>query len=227
MKILKFGGTSVGNAERILHVVDIIQNYHLSNVKIAAVFSAFSGVTDQLIEVSNRAIKRDNSYLGLYQNLRLKHIDIFDLLVTHSKKKSALKHITDHFDELNDILKGLYLLRELTPRILDNILSYGERLSAFIISEALKSKNVDCEYVNTATIIKTDSGFGNAHVNYELTNRNIIDHFKTHSQIQIITGFIASNDDGEITTLGRGGSDFTASIIGAAVTAKEIEIWTE
>ena len=227
MKILKFGGTSVGNAERIIHVVNIIQDYHSKNVKIAAVFSAFSGVTDQLIEVSNRAIKRDNSYLGLYQNLRLKHIDIFDLLVTHSKKKSALKHITDHFDELNDILKGLYLLRELTPRILDNILSYGERLSAFIISEALKSKNVDCEYVNTATIIKTDSGFGNAHVNYELTNRNIIDHFKTHSQIQIITGFIASNDDGEITTLGRGGSDFTASIIGAAVTAKEIEIWTD
>ncbi len=227
MKILKFGGTSVGNAERIIHVVDIIQNYHSNNTTIAAVFSAFSGVTDQLIEVSNRAIKRDNSYLGLYQNLRLKHIDIIEALVTHSKKKSVLKYIANHFDELNDILKGLYLLRELTPRILDNILSYGERLSSYIISEALKSRNVECEYINAAKIIKTDNNFGNAHVNYKLTNKNIINHFKAHSQIQIITGFIGSNEDGEITTLGRGGSDFTASIIGAALQAEEIEIWTD
>jgi aspartokinase/homoserine dehydrogenase 1 len=227
MKILKFGGTSVGNAERILHVVEIIQNYHSIDTKIAVVFSAFGGVTDQLIELSSKATKRDNSYLGLYQDLRLKHLDIFDILVTHPKRKSALKHVIDHFDELHDILKGLYLLRELTPRILDNILSYGERLSSFIISEALRSKDIECKYVNAAKIIKTDSSFGNAHINYDLTNKNIKHHFKTNSQIQIITGFIASNDDGEITTLGRGGSDFTASIIGAALKVEEIEIWTD
>lgn len=227
MKILKFGGSSVGNAERILNVVDIIKNYYSTNIKMSAVFSAFGGVTDQLIDISNRAIKRDNSYLALYQNLRLKHLDIFDILVTHPGKKTVLKHITDHFDELNDILKGLYLLRELTPRILDNILSYGERLSSFIISEALKSKGIECKYVNASKIIKTDSNFGDAHVNFNLTNKNIIHYFKTNLQIQIITGFIASNNNGEITTLGRGGSDFTASIIGAALKAEEIEIWTD
>ncbi|MCB0744331.1 MAG: bifunctional aspartate kinase/homoserine dehydrogenase I, partial [Ignavibacteriae bacterium] len=159
--------------------------------------------------------------------LRLKHLEAFEILVTHSKKNSVQKHITDHFDELSDIIKGLYLLRELTPRILDNILSYGERLSAYIISEALKSRKIDCEYLNASKIIKTDNGFGNAHVNYDVTNSNIEKYFKTHLQTQIITGFIGSNEDGEITTLGRGGSDFTASIIGAALKAEEIEIWTD
>ncbi|MBK8945122.1 MAG: bifunctional aspartate kinase/homoserine dehydrogenase I [Ignavibacteriae bacterium] len=227
MKVLKFGGTSVGNANRISQVIKIIEDYNFQNVKIAVVFSAFGGVTDQLIDLSNKALKRDDSYLGLFQSLRLKHLEAFDVLVNHAKKSSAQKHITDHFDELSDILKGLYLLRELTPRILDNILSYGERLSNFIIAEAIKSKKIDCEYLNSTKIIKTDSNFGNAHVNYEITNSNIVKYFKSHQIMQIVTGFIGSNETGEITTLGRGGSDFTASIIGAALKAEEIEIWTD
>lgn len=227
MKVLKFGGTSVGNAERISQVINIIEDYNSKNIKIAVVFSAFGGVTDQLIDLSNRALKRDDSYLGLFQSLRLKHLDAFDVLVNHSKKNSAQKHITDHFDELNDILKGIYLLRELTPRILDNILSYGERLSNFIIAEAIKSKKIECEYLNATKIIKTDNNFGNAHVNYEQTNSNIVKYFKAHQLMQIVTGFIGLNEEGEITTLGRGGSDFTASIIGSALKVEEIEIWTD
>ncbi|MFZ1291799.1 MAG: bifunctional aspartate kinase/homoserine dehydrogenase I [Melioribacteraceae bacterium] len=227
MKVLKFGGTSVGNSERISQVIKIIEDYHSQNQKIAVVFSAFGGVTDQLIDLSQKALKRDDSYLGLFQSLRLKHLEAFDVLVYHSKKNSAQKHITDHFDELSDILKGLYLLRELTPRILDNILSYGERLSNFIIAEAIKSKKIDCEYLNASKIIKTDNNFGNAHVNYEITNSNIVKYFKSHQSMQIVTGFIGSNENGEITTLGRGGSDFTASIIGSALKVEEIEIWTD
>ena len=227
MKVLKFGGTSVGNAERIAQVIDIIEDYNSNNQKINVVFSAFGGVTDQLIALSSIALKKDETYLNLLNALRLKHIEVFETLVTHSNKSEVLKHITEHFDELNDVLKGVYLLKELTPRILDSILSYGERLSAYIISEALKSRNIECEYLNATSIIKTDNNFGNAHVNYELTNANIIKYFKTHLKLQCITGFIASNDAGEITTLGRGGSDFTASIIGAALKANEIEIWTD
>lgn len=227
MKIIKFGGSSVGDGERISQVIDIIAEYNSANQKIAVVFSAFGGVTDHLISLSNKAVLRDDSFLGLFQNIRLKHLDTFDTLVNHSKRNSVQKHITDHFDELNDILKGIYLLRELTPRILDNILSYGERLSNYIISEAIKSRKIECEYLNASKIIKTNNNYGNAHVNYELTNSNIVKYFKTHSVMQIITGFIASNESGEITTLGRGGSDFTASIFGAALKAKEIEIWTD
>lgn len=227
MKVLKFGGTSVGNAERVSQVIDIIEDYYLKNQKISVVFSAFGGVTDQLIALSNSALKRDDTYPDLLNNLRKKHLDVFETLVKKNNKTLALRHITEHFDELEDVLKGVYLLKELTPRILDSILSYGERLSAFIISEAVKCRKIECEYLNTTTIIKTDDNFGNAHVNYELTNSNIIKYFKAHPKLQCITGFIASDESGEITTLGRGGSDFTASIIGAALKAAEIEIWTD
>ncbi len=227
MKILKFGGTSVGNAERISKVLDIIESYHKNNIKIASVFSAFGGVTNSLIELSEKALARDDSYLGIFQALRLKHFEIFDALVTHSKKTSIQEKIANLFDDLNDILKGVYLLKELTPRIIDNVISYGERLSAYIISEALKSRNIECGFLDTTKIIKTNSAFGNANVNYEITNENIRKYFKKHTKTQIITGFIASNESGEITTLGRGGSDLTASIIGAALKANEIEIWTD
>lgn len=227
MIILKFGGSSVGNAERIASVIDIIKSYKSENKKIHVVFSAFGGVTDQLIAISNEALKRDENYIDSFNSLRAKHFEIFETLVTHSKKNDVLKHISERFDELNDILKGIFLLKELTPRILDSILSYGERLSAYIISEALKSRKIDCEYLNASTIIKTDNNFGNAHVNYEATNNNIIKYFDKHNEMQCITGFIASDDDNEITTLGRGGSDFTAAIIGAALKVKEIEIWTD
>lgn len=227
MKILKFGGTSVGDAERVGKVLQIISQYHERKEDISVVFSAFGGVTDQLIDLSNQAVNRNDSYLASFQNIRLRHLEVFDKLITHSQKNLVQKTITDHFDELADILKGLYLLRELTPRILDSILSYGERLSAFIISEALKSRHIDCEYLNASKIIKTNSVFGNAHVNLETTNKNIIDYFKDHKNIQIITGFIGSDDNNEITTIGRGGSDFTASIIGSALKVSEIEIWTD
>ncbi len=227
MKILKFGGSSVGNAERIKKVLKIIEGYYQKKQKISIVFSAFGGITDQLIELSNKALNREDSYLASFQNIRLRHLDVFEELVTHENKNIALKEITDHFEELADILKGLYLLRELSPRILDSILSNGERLSAFIINEALKSRNIECEYLNTTQIIKTNSAFGNAHVISGLTTKNIIKHFKEHEKIQIITGFIASDENGEITTLGRGGSDFTASLIGSALKVDEIEIWTD
>jgi len=227
MKILKFGGTSVGNAERIGKVLEIISEYHQKKEDISVVFSAFGGVTDQLIDLSNKALNREDSYLAAFQNIRLRHLEVFDKLVTHPQKAQVNTIITNHFDELADILKGLYLLRELTPRILDSILSYGERLSAYIISEALKSQNIDCEYLNATKIIKTNSVFGNAHVNLETSNKKIIDYFKNHKNIQIITGFIGSDDNNEITTIGRGGSDFTASIIGSALKVSEIEIWTD
>ncbi len=227
MKILKFGGTSVGNAERISEVLDIIESYNNNNIKIASVFSAFGGVTNQLIVLSEKALSRNDSYLGMFQSLRLKHFEIFNTLVTHSKKNLVEEQITKLFDNLNDIIKGIYLLKELTPRILDNVVSFGERLSAYIISEALKSRNIDCEFLDATKIITTNSSFGNAAVDYDITNKKIKKYFKQHSKIQIVTGFIASNEEGEITTLGRGGSDLTASIIGAALKADEIEIWTD
>lgn len=227
MKILKFGGTSVGNAKRIKNVLEIIEQYDKRKENISVVFSAFGGVTDQLIKVSQKALAGNDSYLASFQNLRLQHLDIFKELVTHSKKNQVQKNINGLFEKLADMLKGLYLLRELTPRILDNILSYGERLSAYIICEALISRKIDCEFLDATTIIKTNSDFGNASIEPKKTQQNIINHFKANKKMQIITGFIASDDNGVVTTLGRGGSDFTASLIGSVLKVDEIEIWTD
>ena len=227
MKILKFGGSSVGNAKRIADVLAIINQYHTRKENISVVFSAFGGVTDQLINVSEKALVGDDSYLSSFQNLRLQHLDIFKELVTHTKKNQVQVKINELFDKLADMLKGIYLLRELTPRILDNILSYGERLSSYIICEALISKKIDCEFLDTTSIIKTNSNFGNASIEPKITQKNIIKHFKENTKMQIITGFIASDDNGDVTTLGRGGSDFTASLIGSVLKVDEIEIWTD
>lgn len=227
MKILKFGGTSVGSVKSILQVIKIIENYIHDKEKISVVFSAIAGVTDTLIDLSHKALKREDVYLAEFQNLRIKHNDILKALITQSLNSSVQIKLNKYFEELADILKGIYLLRELTPRILDKILSYGEKLSTYIIYEALRNKNIECEILDTANIIKTNNSFGNASVNFDKTNKNIVEYFSSHKSLQIITGFIASNDEGDITTLGRGGSDYTASIIGAALNADEIEIWTD
>ena len=198
MKILKFGGSSTASAERIKRVVEIIKNYHNAKTKIAVVFSAFGGVTDELIEVSKKALLRDDSYLEIFQKIKIKHLNTSAKLITHKNKKEVKKQIENYFNELSDILKGIYLLKELTPRILDKIMSYGEKLSNYIISETLKSSNIKAEFLDTSTIIKTDNTFGNARINVEKTNKNILEHFGRCSKMQIITGFIASNEKNDL-----------------------------
>ncbi len=228
MKVLKFGGSSVANADNIEHIIDILKSYLERGQKIAVVFSAFQGVTDELITLSKQAVAKNESYLNKIYDLRLRHFETINLL--NQSEHQAIKVIEKTsvlFDELKDILHGVYLLKELTPRIMDNILSFGERLSCLIISKSMKNRGINCEFLDSSKLIKTDSRFGNARVIFEITNKNIQNYFKEHTGTQIITGFIASNNENEITTLGRGGSDYTASIFAAALKTKEIEIWTD
>ncbi len=226
MKVLKFGGSSVGTPERIENVIKILKGY--KNEKIAVVFSAFQTVTDNLIKLGNLAQKSDENYKTLLHEVKTKHITTVEALIPKSKRKKSLKYIDKLFSDLGEMLKGVYLLRELTPRTLDYLTSFGERLSCFIISEALNAKGIKSEFLKASDVIKTDSNFTYAKVDFEKTNKNILEYFAAHSdKMQIITGFIASNDEGEITTLGRGGSDYTASIFGAALNADEIQIWTD
>ena len=226
MKVLKFGGSSVGNPERIENVIKILKSY--KTTRIAVVFSAFQTVTDNLIKLGNIAKSSDDSYLELLEEVKKKHIRIVDELIPQSKSKKAKLHVDDLFNDLSEMLKGVYLLRELTPRTLDYLTSFGERLSCYIISETLNKRGIKSEYLKASDLIKTDSNFTYAKVDFEKTNKNIRKYFKNHhDKMQIITGFISSNDEGEITTLGRGGSDYTASIFGAALKADEIQIWTD
>ena len=131
------------------------------------------------------------------------------------------------FQDLREFIHGIWILGEITSHTLDYVMSYGEQLSCTLIAEALNSSGVAAEYVDSRTLIRTDLTYGSAIVNFDLTNWNILNHFKACTGIQVITGFVACGPNNETTTLGRGGSDFTASILGAALDAREIEIWTD
>lgn len=221
MKVLKFGGSSIATPERVEKVIEIILNS--KDVK-AVVFSAFGGITNKLIEMSSLASLGDKDYLKLLDEIKEQHINAVEFLIKNTTKVN--ENINLLFEELTDILHGVFLVKEASLRSKDLIMSFGERLSAYIISEAIKQK-FSVDYLDSRKIIKTNGNYGNALVNYRLTNENIKNHFKERANIQIVTGFIASNSKGITTTLGRGGSDFTVSIIGAELGVDEIEIWTD
>lgn len=225
MKILKFGGSSIGTSGRIENVLNILRTY--KNEKIGVVFSAFQGVTDELISVGTLAQKGDTNYKNILNLLRERHFSVITELNGKARAKQIQKKVILLLDELCEIIHGVQLLRELTPRSLDYIMSFGERLSCTIISETLKTKIIKNEYLNATKLIITDSNFNYARVDFNRTNKNIKKYFNDHKTTQIITGFIAANEKGEITTLGRGGSDYTSSIIGAALNVDEIQIWTD
>src|SRR5690606_3052534 len=138
-----------------------------------------------------------------------------------------LANLKLNLNELEDVLHGVYLVKELSLRTLDFIMSFGERFSAYIISEAMKDKNIDCAYLDSRIVIKTDENFGSTTVDFDLTNDAIKRHYINNNSLQVITGFIGSTVNDETTTLGRGGSDYSASIFAAALNADEIEIWTD
>ena len=228
MKVLKFGGSSVGNANRVDQVINIlIGRYINKKQKIAVVFSAFQGVTDKLIEIGNLAYKRNAGYKKELAQLIERHYDTASKLNPANKQNEINNLLEPFFKELKEVLHGIYLVKELSPRTLDYIVSFGEKLSSSIICFSLRSRGVDGEYLDASKLIKTDNSFNNANVDFKITNKNISNHFKKHTKLQIITGFISSTTKNEITTLGRGGSDLTASIFGAALNAKVIEIWTD
>jgi aspartokinase/homoserine dehydrogenase 1 len=149
------------------------------------------------------------------------------VLIEIKNQSRVFANIRTLFNELEDVLKGISLIKELSQRSLDLIVSFGERLCTTLIYEILKSQGIDCQYLDARKLINTNSNFGMAEVNFEKTNAQIQDYFSKTSSLQLITGFIGANDDNVTTTLGRGGSDYTASIFGAALNAEEIEIWTD
>ena len=227
MKILKFGGSSVGSSEKIKNVIDIITSILKKNIKIAVVFSAFQGVTDELIKISKLASTGNNKYQELFKDLEHRHLSVAKELISVKKQSSILANIKLNLNELEDVIHGVFLVKELSPRTLDFILSFGERLSAYIIAYALNDRNIQSEFLDSRELVRTDNNFGNAKVDFDITTKQIKNYFKSHKKLQVITGFIASTVNNETTTLGRGGSDYTAAIFGAALNVSEIQIWTD
>ncbi|MDN5201839.1 bifunctional aspartate kinase/homoserine dehydrogenase I [Fulvivirgaceae bacterium BMA10] len=227
MKILKFGGTSVGSSDSIKEVAKIIADYHRKGIDMVVVCSALSGTTNKLVEAGKKAAANDESYLEIVKSIEVNHTGVIrDLLETKSQSK-ALTHLKLLLNDLEDLLHGAYLLKELSVRTLDLVLSFGERLSAPIITDFLNQESVPSKCVDARKLIRTNNDFGRARVNFNITNQAIQDHFGNQDTVQIVTGFISSGDNDETTTLGRGGSDYTAAILAAALNASEIEIWTD
>ena len=227
MKVLKFGGSSIGNVERINGVIEIIKSSFAKGETGVVVFSAYQSVTDKLIKAGKIAAKGDESYLSILKELQKLHLENARTLLSIQQQSNQLAEIKFILRELEEILHGIFLIKELSAKSLDFIMSFGEHLSTYTISECLIDRGIKADFLDARNIIKTDHNFGHAHVNFSLTNKNIISTINDKSPIQIVTGFVASSTDGETTTLGRGGSDFTASVFGSALNVKEIEIWTD
>jgi len=226
MKILKFGGSSVATPERIQSVIEITRPY-LKEGNVALVFSAFGGTTDMLIQLSLLALSGNASYKDKLAEIEKRHLDAVRALVDVQKQSSILAQVKFMMNELEDVLHGTFLVRERTPRTLDYIMSFGERLSAYIIAEAYKNKGIAADFLDARNVIRTDQQFGNAKIDFVVTNKLIQDHFKQNKNLQIITGFIGTSESGETTTIGRSGSDYTAAIFAGALKASDLEIWTD
>lgn len=191
------------------------------------VVSALQGVTDALITLSREAADGREGYKDGLEALSDRHLEVIEGLIPVARRSSALASTKVLLNEVGELLHGVTLVGECSPRTLDLIMSFGERLSAFIVSEAFQSRGFDVEMLDAREVIITNETFGNARPLKEQTNLAIQSYFEAHPKLQIVTGFIGSSPSEVTTTLGRGGSDYTASLLGAALDADEIEIWTD
>lgn len=230
--VMKFGGTSIGDGKKIRHVAELLKRYHEEGNQIVVVTSALSGVTDRLLENAISASTKGKVALvkEFKTELTNKHHEAIKDAVTNPKvSKEVLQIIDLRIDELEKALIGICYLGELTPRSIDYISSYGERLAAPIVSGAIRSLGIpSTEYTGGEAGVITSSDYGKARPldkTYALVEKRLA--CRLGSQVIVVTGFIGENEDGIITTLGRSGSDFTASILGAALKADEIWLWKE
>ncbi|KAA5549076.1 bifunctional aspartate kinase/homoserine dehydrogenase I [Adhaeribacter rhizoryzae] len=226
MVVLKFGGSSVSSPENILKVLDIVRS-HASIKQLAVVVSAFGGLTDHLLHTSRLAERGDDSFKQELIKIEDRHLAAIKDLIHAKRQSSIVANVKFILNELEDIMQGVFLVKELSQKTLDFILSFGERLSSYIIAEAFKENGLPAAAVDYRNFIITDNNFGNARVNFELTNQNIQNYFAGNENLLVIPGFVGTTKHGATTTLGRGGSDYTAAIIAAAIEASGLEIWTD
>ena len=222
MKVMKFGGTSVGSVDSILSVKRIVE---AQQEPVIVVVSALGGITDQLIRTGKMAVDGDPLYQKSFWEIAQRHEDMINAVIEDGKVRRALLAIVhDLLEELRSIYQGVYLIHDLSPKTLAAIVSYGERISSRIVAALVK----DAEWYDSRSFIKTEVKGGKNCLATELTNRLVKDNWQTIPKVSLVGGFISSDaESGEVTNLGRGGSDYTASIIAAVLDATVLEIWTD
>lgn len=229
---MKFGGTSVGSPEAIQQVVTIVQDYLNQGDEVVVVVSAMSGVTDMLLQSAIAAVDADKwTYMSINEDIRTKHEEVINRLMEPSDRRDEiLKEVSELLTAHMELCEAINILSEATPRILDSIVSFGERLSSRVIAAVMIEQGINANQYDSSNFIVTDSGFQDAEPIWEMTESRIVGRLLPDIEsgiTPIITGFIGSTPDGSITTLGRGGSDFSAAIMAAYVNSDELIIWTD
>jgi aspartokinase/homoserine dehydrogenase 1 len=236
MIVHKFGGTSVGSATQISSVVDIIirqfDGHQDSNSGIVLVVSAMNGITDQLVRSARAAARGDETlYQEIKQQMLRRHLETAEELLSPGTDRSAVcEGIVEKFNELERFLNSIAMLGELTPRGMDAVVSFGEILSSNIVSAVIRQRGLASEAISATQLIVTDDRFGEAGLIYPLTQQNLqlkIVPLVTRGVIPVVTGYIGATKEGVTTTIGRGGSDLSAAILGAGLEADEVWIWSD
>ena len=229
MKVLKFGGTSVRDAPRIERVAELVAQAALETADRppVVVVSALGGVTDKLVTAAGRASQDLHGANLLAEELHQRHLLTLEQLAQPADRDELIGRVDRAFSDLRQVLQGISLIGECSPRTSDKVLSLGERLSAQLVAAALRSRGQEAQACDARELLCTDSNFGAAHLDLEATIERVREYFEGTSGVRVVTGFIASNGDGATTTLGRGGSDLTAAVLGAALGAEVVEIWTD
>lgn len=222
MKVLKFGGTSVGSVNSMSSVKKIVEAI---DEKVIVVVSALGGITDKLINTSKMATAGDSAYEKEMKEIVNRHIEmVYTVIPAGKQREILLDQVNELLSELMDIFQGIYLIRDLSPKTSATIVSYGERLSSIIVTALIKN----AQWFDSRTFIKTEKKHNRHILDSELTTQLVKEAFRELPQVSVVPGFISSDKNtGEITNLGRGGSDYTASIIAAALEADILEIWTD
>ena len=227
MKVLKFGGSSISNAENIENVLKIISSSYDS--KTIVVFSAIGKTTDDLIKCGKLASLRDNDFKKVYKSILRKHIEICTTLFEYKNQSEILSYVQKKFNDLDSVLDGIFSLKEFSSKSYNNISSFGELISHYIIGKLGKERGLDITIKDSREIITTKLvKLGSNQIDYNLTERKWKNFSKNvNSKIIVMPGFIARDNFGNNVTLGRGGSDFTASILASITNAEKLEIWTD
>ena len=231
--VMKFGGTAVDSGKKIVHITNLIKSYHDKGNEIIGVFSAVMGMTDEILNVSGYVLKRDKRKIkDFIDKTRKLHVEIIqDSIKNKNYKAKAIQVVEALLKEMEDILNGIVMLTEVTEKGMDYLLSFGERLLTPIISYSLLDKGLDSIYLTGQEAgILTDSKFGHARPLLDTTKIRVkyhIDPLLKENKIPVITGFIGADQNGNITTLGRSGSDYTATIIAVCIEADEVWLWTD
>ncbi|WP_341662762.1 bifunctional aspartate kinase/homoserine dehydrogenase I [Blattabacterium cuenoti] len=226
MQVLKFGGSSVAHSDAIKRICSLLEKK--PKEKYAIVVSALENITDQLIQCGKLASERKNIYKNILEEIEIRHLNIIRELFPITYQSHLISWIKKNINDLESLCDGIFQVEELSKRSLDKIMSFGELSSSFLIAEKLKQFGLDAICKDSRDIIITDSQFGCAQVDFITSNHHIIQYFHENtSEYIVLPGFIGSTLENETTTLGRGGSDYTASILAAAISASLLEIWTD